>query len=253
MTEQADSLRGGIETCQKALTGELLPHQVDAWGLWEILSQASDKLSGPEEYLLYATLLRLIVATVRLQCRWLRYEADELYVDADMARGKINSLSVRTLSSIFVKSFHPLVEMERMTLKALDLGKKHWDELAGRGVLDFASPEMFMTYQRGSEAESQVLKEVRFQELLEDLMKEFLSSDDGSDVSYESFISRRGSAGFPEMVTRSYLVSFLVSQRRLSLKADGTGLLLSKSPVPGDTTQSVAVILRQKRNGTRAN
>jgi len=252
MTGQGDSLRRGIETCQKALSGELLPHQVDAWELWEILSRASDKLSGPEEHLQYAMLLRLIVATVRLQCRWLRYEADELYVDADMARQKIHSLSVRTLSSIFVKSFHPLVEMERMTARALDVGKRHWDELAGRGFQDFASPETFLTYERGSEVESQVLREVRFQELLEDLMKEFLSSDDGSDVPYESFISKRGSAGFSEMVTRSYLVSFLVTQRRMSLKANGTGLRLSKIAVPGGTTQSVAVILRQRRDGVHA-
>jgi hypothetical protein len=252
MTEQAGSLRRGIETCQKALSGELLPHQVDAWELWKILSEASDKLSESEEYLLYATLLRLIVATVRLQCRWLRYEADELYVDADMAREKVHSLSVRTLGSIFVKSFHPLVEMERMTLKALEVGKRHWDELAGREIQNFASPEQFLTYQRGSEVESQVLREVRFQELLEDLMKEFPSGDDGSDVSYESFISQRGSAGFSEMVTRSYLVSFLITQRRLSLKADGTGLMLSRTAVPAGTTQSVAVILRQRRDGVHA-
>lgn len=252
MTEQAGLLRRGIETCQKAMSGELLPHQVNAWELWEILSHASDKLSESEEYLLYATLLRLIVATVRLQCRWLRYEADELYVDADLAREKIHSLSVRTLSSIFVKSFHPLVEIERMTARALDLGKRHWEELPGRVAQDYASPEIFLTYQRGSEVESQVLREVRFQELLEGLMKEFLSGDDGSDVSYRSFISKRGSAGFSEMVTRSYLVSFLVSQRRLGLKQDGTELMLSRTAPPAGATQSVAVILRQRRDGARA-
>ncbi len=252
MTEQADALRRGIETCKRALSGELLPHQVNAWELWRALSEASDRLSGPEEYLLYATLLRLIVGVARLQCRWLRYEADELFIDADMAREKIHSLSLRTLRSIFAKSFHPLVEMERMTLKALDAGRKHWEELSGRPFQEFAAPEAFATYGRGSEVELQVVTEVRFEELLDEMMQEFLSMGGGSDLPYEAFISKRGSASFPEMVTRSYLASFLVSQRRLSLRGEGRALVLSGATAEPGATQSVAVILRQRRQGAHA-
>ena len=251
MTEVADSLRRGVFICQRALSGEILPHQVDAWELWETLSGSSDQLSEPEEYLLYASLLRLIVATVRLQCRWLRYEADELYVDSDIAREKISNLSIRALTSIFIKSFHPLTEVEQLTEKALEIGRKHWDELSGERLEGEILPEEFLIYGRGSDAEQGIVQEIRFQELLDDLENEFKAQADGMEIPYLRFISCEGSAGFPEMVTRSYLGSFLISQGKLKLKVNGKDLkVLGGMTGPRERTHSLAVILKRlRRNG----
>jgi hypothetical protein len=246
MVGLAEELRQGVETCEMALSGEVLPHQVDAWKLWETLAASSDRLTEPEEFLLYASLMRMIVATVRLQCRWLRYEADELYVDSDMAREKLNSLSMRILNSLFSKCFHPLVEVEQLTTQALQMGKEHWDELTGDGADDEVSSDQFLSYGRGSEAEKVAVERVPFSELLDGLEEEFLAGVDGSETPYHDFISRGGSAGFPEMVTRAYLGSFLVSLGRLNLVARGSDLKLSRG-VEGlrDTVQSHAVILRK--------
>jgi hypothetical protein len=246
--EIADSLRDAIAKCQMALRGELLPHQVDAWELWEVLSRASDRLSRPEEHLLYASLMKLIVETVRLQCRWLRYEADELYVDSDIAREKMNGLSMRTLNSIFLKSFHPLVEVEQLTERAMQMGKDHWDELP-EGVADeeLIAGE-FMSYDASSAEALSVLQSIRFEDLLDELEREIIeeASRNGNEVPYRDFISRRGSADFPEMVSRSYLGSFLISQGRIGMRTNGSDLRLI--PMTGgemDRTQTLAIILRR--------
>jgi hypothetical protein len=248
----ADSMRDAIETCERALRGEMLPHQVDAWELWGLLSKASDRLEEPEEYLLYASLLRLIVATVRLQCRWLRYEADELYVDSDLARERIAGLSTRTLNSIFLKSFHPIVEMEEMTARALEMGRDHWEELPGERVQEEIAADGLLTYGLGSEAGLMVLQEVTFDQLLAGLERELASEfgNDGGSLPYRDFLTRGGRADFAEMVTRSYLGSFLISQGRIALEADRSGLrLLRDGSDPSGRTQSLAIVLRRLKEG----
>lgn len=252
MSGPADSMRGAIDTCERALRGEILPHQVDAWELWELLSTASDRLEEPEEYLLYASLLRLIVATVRLQCRWLRYEADELYVDSDLARERITRLSTRTLNSMFLKSFHPIVEMDEMTGRALEMGRDHWEELPGERVQEELDAEGILTYGSSSEAGLLVLQEVTFDQLLSGLERELASEFDreGGSLPYRDFLTRGGRADFAEMVTRSYLGSFLISQGRITLEGDGSGLrLLEGGPDASGRTKSLAIVLRKLKEG----
>jgi len=244
MGELVEELRRGAESCRKVLTGEVLPHQVNAWELWETLARASDRLSEPEEYLLYASLMRLIVATVRLQCRWLRYEADELYVDSDIARKRIVSLPLQTLSSILAKSLHPLVELEELTPKALEMGMEHWVELEkARAEVD-AQVDGLLTFGEASSAGGSVVQEVRFQGLLDQLEDEFSEESKAKPVPYLRFISRRGKAPYAETATRSYLTSFLISQGRLGLEMrQGEAFLVAKGEAPPKRGQSVAVVL----------
>ena len=249
MTDIADQLREAIERCEMALRGEVLPHQVDAWDMWETLTNSSDIISGPEEHLLYASLMRLIVETVRLQCRWLRYEADELYVDSDIARGKMESLSMRTLNTIFLKSFHPLVEVEQLTERAMRMGEEHWDGLP-EGTEEGDSPlEEFMRYDASSSEGEFVLQKIRFEELLDEIEREIMkkTSGNGMEVNYGDFISRGGSAEFAEMVSRSYLSSFLISQGRICTRLEGPELLLfpGDGDGKGNRTQTLAIILRK--------
>jgi hypothetical protein len=248
LTDIADSLREAIERCQAALKGEVLPHQVDAWRMWETLSSASEKITEPEEHLLYASLMRLIIETVRLQCRWLRYEADELYVDSDIAREKVNVLSMRTLNSIFLKSYHPIVEVEQLTERAMRMGEEHWEYLSEGGIDEIILGPGFMEYGAQSSEAQLVLQRIRFDELLDELEREIrdMAATNGNEVPYSEFVSRGGSADFTEMVSRSYLGSFLISQGRVGMVANGSDLKL----VPGagtesERTQTLAVILRR--------
>lgn len=251
MTEIADKLREAIGRCEMALRGEILPHQINAWDMWETLTSASDGISEPEEHLLYASLVRLIVETVRLQCRWLRYEADELYVDSDIAREKMESLSMRTLNTIFLKSFHPLVEVEQLTEGAMKMGEDHWNGLPeGIEEGDFPDGE-FIMYDASSAEGEFVLQKISFEELLDGIEREVLEkiSGNGVELNYGDFISRGGSAEFAEMVSRSYLSSFLISQGRLGTRIEGPELVLFPGEGDGkDRTQTLAIILR-KRGG----
>jgi hypothetical protein len=248
LTDIADSLREAIERCRAALRGEVLPHQVDAWEMWETLSRASEKITEPEEHLLYASLMRLIIETVRLQCRWLRYEADELYVDSDIAREKVNTLSMRTLNSIFLKSYHPIVEVEQLTERAIRMGTEHWEYLTEGAAEEVFLDPGFLEYDAQSSEARSVLQRIRFDELLDELEREIvdMAATNGNEVPYGEFVSRGGSADFSEMVSRSYLGSFLLSQGRVGMVANGSDLKL----VPGtgaesDRTQTLAIILRR--------
>jgi hypothetical protein len=248
VTDIADSLREAIERCQMALRGEVLPHQVDAWKMWEILSHSSERISEPEEHLLYASLMKLIVETVRLQCRWLRYEADELYVDSDIAREKVNALSMRTINTIFLKSFHPLVEVEQLTERAMAMGEEHWEDLPEGGTEEALAVAEFLRYDASSSEARSVLQRIRFDELLDQLESEIRerASNNGNEVPYSDFISRGGSADFSEMVSRSYLGSFLISQGRIGMMENGSDLrLIPEADEVKERTQTLAVILRR--------
>ena len=93
-----------------------------------------------------------------------------------------------------------------------------------------------------------MLQRVRFDELLDELEREIrdMASTNGNEVPYGEFVSRGGSADFTEMVSRSYLGSFLISQGRIGMRTNGSDLkLIPRASGEMDRTQTLAVILRR--------
>ena len=48
----------------------------------------------------------------------------------EMLEKKLRSLSVKRLGEVFLKSWHPIVEKEQLTLGAIRAGLLYWDQLA---------------------------------------------------------------------------------------------------------------------------
>jgi hypothetical protein len=73
-----------------------------------------------------------------------------------------------------------------------------------------------------------------------------MASTNGNEVPYGEFVSKGGSADFTEMVSRSYLGSFLISQGRIGMVVDGSDLwLVPGVGVESERTQTLAIILRR--------
>ena len=91
-------------------------------------------------------------------------------------------------------------------------------------------------------------QKIRFDELLDGLEREIrdMAATNGNEVPYSEFVSRGGSADFTEMVSRSYLGSFLISQGRVGMVANGSDLkLVPGVSVEAERTQTLAIILRR--------
>jgi hypothetical protein len=248
LAELGDQLREGIDACKQALRGEVLPHEVDTWALWELLSGLSERITDTGDHLLYASLMRHLVATIRLQCEWLRYEADELYVDSDAARGKIASLPLSDLVSMFLRSYHPLMEIEQINNKALTMGREHWRRLGGEHSEDEELPGEFLRYTLDSDAGRSVLNQPQFGELLDSVNSELSQAAGEEGMGYGEFITRQGSSGFEEAVTRGYIVSFLISQGKLEWIEDEEGVRIRPRSGQGNgEIQSLPVIFRKTR------
>ncbi len=250
MSRNTQVLRDGLAKCREALRGEILPHEVDAWEVWETVSELGGDLSEPEDHILYARLMKSLVATIRLQCEWLRYEADELYVDSDIARERVASLPLSRLLSIFLGCFHPLLELEEINEKALEMGREHWLDLSTEGDSEGMDipPSEFRTYDRNDEVARSVFSDIDFDEVLNSLESEFTSRIEGSGIEYDEFVSEQGRLNFNDAVRRSYLSSFLLSQGRLELvdNQGGPKLVKNTNGRKGDT-HSLAIVLRRLR------
>ncbi len=250
MTRSIDVLLDGIRICDEVLRGERLPHQVDIWDLWERVKEASVMPDDIDQMRLYASLARKVVSVLRLQCSWLRYEADELFVGSDIARDTIEKMHLRSIITIFIKSLHPVVEVEQLNTKAVEMGMDHWEELIRFLPIEDMAPGRVEMYRPGSEEASHFVGGPDFEGLVSRIEDEYRDLSSQGKVEYWAFLSRDGTASFAEVVERAFLTSFLLSQGRLSLRDRDGRLLLSK---PNDSqrqiSQSLAVVIRSKTGG----
>ncbi len=248
MTRLKEALREGIEACGEVLRGEKLPHQLDVWQIWRRVEEASRQITEIEEMRLYATLARMVVSVLRLQCRWLRYEADELFVDSDIARDTIEKMHLRSVITIFLKSLHPVVELEQLNARAFEMGMDHWDEITQFEPIGEMQPSEVETYGLGSRETSGFVGGPDFEELVSRIEEEYREKASRGEVEYADFVSKGGGAAFAETVERAFLTSFLISQGKLAVR-ERRGRLLLVKPTGSERqiSESLAVVTRQAR------
>ncbi|MEM1524965.1 MAG: hypothetical protein QW372_00830 [Nitrososphaerales archaeon] len=206
-----------IDLC-KAIERKGDPFEVDVKKSLETLKKYLPHWKFLDELLLDVEALNQLSLIVKLQGEWVKHRASSLYIDPLMVELKIRALAIEQLIEIFIKSWHPIVNIQQIFPSRLKKAMDYWNQLpplkerfrkdevieVSPGVLSLSDLLAL-----------KILSEEEFFEKIHNLRIELESKHDGFD--YWDFITRDS---FEETVIRAYLTSFLISEGYARLKID---------------------------------
>jgi hypothetical protein len=223
-----------IETCVAIENRRFNPFLLDISEALSIIRRHSSHLRTLDDHLLDMRAITSVARVVGLQSANLRFQSSSLFVDPGMVRQKLDTLSREQLAEFLLLSWHPIVELEQLTLDSTKEAKEYWDKMLSffdrRKRLQlgpFATPSATDLEEL---AKQRVVEEKAYTRKMQDLWKELKETASKEKVDYWSFVQR---PDFAQTIVRAQLVSFLVSYGYANLQKTAKGMFLVPNESPG--------------------
>ena len=215
LKEAREALERIIASCEAVEAGRIGPFSIPIEEHIELVRELFPLWEEPEDLGLDARAVEAISGVIEAQSEWVKKRSTRLYRDPFLLEERIRELSPEALVAIFLKAWHPVVELEQMTPLSLERAVKYWSELPYREEAELEREEALPGAPPEVE-EGEVLTE-EMQEAMEELWEELRRRARGGSVRYWDFIT---ADTYAETVRRAYLVSFLITYGYVSLEVD---------------------------------
>jgi len=201
-----------IDLCKSVEERSLDPFLVDINDVIKIVREYFPEWESIDEFSLDAEAINRLASVIKLQSDWVRHRSTSLYTDPFLIEEKLRKLSRENLASLFLKAWHPIVEMEQISSYGLSEAIKYWQSLLPLNErwtkTEFTETELGAT-SREEMIKQQIMAEKAFTEELETFWKELRQKvGENEKIAYWDFV---GSDTYEETVRRAYLTSFLVT------------------------------------------
>lgn len=210
-----------ISTCLVVERRSSDPFAVQVKEVLETLRRYLPHWTVFEDFTLDAEALNRVASIVQLQGKWIKERSTSLYVDPLLIELKVKMMTREQLTSVFARSWHPIVEMEGLTQKRVDDAVRYWNQLLSLDEKRLRLPTPSRTL--GSTTVEELLKlrilsEDSFNALLQSFWEE-LKGRTGVDerILYWEFVL---APTFEETIYRAYLTSFLVTYGYAAMEVD---------------------------------
>jgi hypothetical protein len=210
-----------IELCRSVESSSANPFDVDIKEKILLLKSRLPEWRFLNELLVDSEALLELTQIVKLQDEWLKHRASSLYIDPLLIQLKVKLLPKEALTEAFVKSWHPVAQVDQISPKGLERAFVYWRDLAPMAE---RFKDEFSNYgvKPGSVDYEElvslgVFTPSQFEQGLKDLHEELLEKSNGEWIDYMEFIE---SPEFETRVLRAYLLSFLISEGRASLRTE---------------------------------
>jgi hypothetical protein len=192
--------------------------------------------------------MQQLVAIVKLQDQWIKHRASALYIDPLLLELKIQLISREELAESFAKCWHPIAQLDQLTARGLEKAFVYWRELVPFSerfkdrLGNFGQAAGLIGLE---ELESlSIFTKEEFASRLSAITKELVEKTDGKEIDYRGFIQGKDPE---ETALRGYLVAFVVTEGRATLRVDPLTEQIFISLIQGkadDETKSVAIVVR---------
>lgn len=223
-----------IETCAAIENRRFNPFLLDVSEALSIIRRHSTHLRTLDDHLLDMRAITSVARVVGLQSANLRFQSSSLFVDPTMVKQKLETLSREQLAEFLLLSWHPVVELEQLTLDSTKEAKGYWDKMLTffdrRKRLQlgpFATPSSANLEEL---ARQRVVEEKAYTRKMQDLWNELKEKAGKGKVDYWEFVQ---TTDFSQTIARAQLVSFLVSYGYASLQKTSMEMFLIPNESPG--------------------
>jgi len=232
-------LRELIETCEAIGERKFNPFFLDVGLAVETLRRYFPFWESLDDHCLDAETIKDLAEVLGLQKSQLRYLSSALYTTPEMLERKFRVLSLKRLGEIFLKSWHPIVEREQLTVDGIREGRSYWNQLLSyeerrkKRVLGKAAQPTAADLD--SLVKSGIMTREDFAKNLRRLWEELgAETARNGHVEYWAFVRRDT---YQETVQRAYFVSFLLTYGFAKMLRDGAKMKLVSLATP---TEKVA-------------
>ncbi len=237
-----------IELCRTIQSSSVNPFQVDIREKLLLLRKHLPEWGVIDVMLKDSEAMQQLVAIVKLQDQWIKYRASSLYIDPLLLELKIQLISKEELAESFVKCWHPIAQLDQLTPRGLEKAFVYWRDLVPfserfkDGLGNVGQPTGVIGLK---ELESlSIFTKEEFEARLNAIYKEFVEKSNGAEIDYRSFIKGESPE---ETALRGYLVAFVVTEGRATIRTDPLTEQIFISVIhgkPEDEAKSVAISIR---------
>jgi hypothetical protein len=201
-----------IEMCRAVEDRGLDPFLVDVDDIISVVREYFPEWESLEDLCLDAETIYHLASVIKLQSEWVKHRSTSLYTDPFLLEDKIRKLDKEALVDIFLKAWHPIVELEQISLHSLKNALSYWHTLAPLNERWREAPleetEIELT-SREELVKEQILADETFAEQLEKFWEELKSrTAEKEKIRYWDFV---GADSYEETIHRAYMTSFMVT------------------------------------------
>ena len=228
-----------ISLCQSIESSSANPFDVDIMEKLQVLKRHLPDWEFLDELLLDSEALYELAQIVKLQDQWLKGKATSLYIDPLLVQLKVKLLSRQALSESFIKSWHPIAQLDQLSPRGLEKAFVYWRDLR---PFSERFKDQFSTYgARPGVVDYQdlidlgIFTQEQFDSKMNVVYDELALSSKGDWVDYREFIE---SSEVEKKVTKAYVLAFLISDGRAVVKTDPLTGKISIMALPRRATGS---------------
>jgi hypothetical protein len=210
-----EKLQGIIEMCKPVEERSLDPFLIGIDEAISVIREYFPEWKLPEDLCLDAETVHHLASVIKLQSEWVTHRSTSLYTDPFLLEEKLTRVSKELIVEIFLKAWHPTVELEQISLHSLAEAIRYW-----KGLLPLderwkiISPEKIETglATREELIKQRILRDKAFSEELENFWQELKKmveeKKENDKIRYWDFI---GAETYEETAHRAFMTSFLVT------------------------------------------
>ncbi len=217
-----EKLQRIIEMCKSVEERSLDPFLLDVDETVKTIKAFFPKWKIPEDLCLDAEALHHLASVIKLQSEWVKHRSTSLYTDPFLLTEKLTRIEKEEIVEILFKAWHPIVEMEQISLHSLAEALRYWESLLplNERWQEFQQSEIQTSLATREELiRRRILREKAFSEELESFWRELKDKvkEKGVEgkIRYWDFV---GAETYEKTVRRAFLTSFLVTYGYASLE-----------------------------------
>ncbi len=210
-----EKLQRIIETCKSIEGRSLDPFLVDVKDNIDTVKKYFPEWKIPEDLCLDAETIHQLASVIKLQSEWVKHRSTTLYADPFLLDEKIRRLEKVDIVRTFVKVWHPIVELEQVSIQSLAEALRYWESLVPLNERwnEMAPTEIGSgTATREELVNQRILRDKTFSQELDnfwqELKNEVAKKGENGKIRYQSFVYAET---YKETVNRAFMTSFLVT------------------------------------------
>ena len=219
-----EKLQRIIEMCVAIENHTVDPFLLNVDDIVKVVQEYFPHWDKPEELNLDSEVISHLASVIKLQSEWVKHRSTSLYTDPFLLEEKIMQATKDEMLNVFLAAWHPVVELEQISLHSLAEALRYWDGLLPLKERwpELTVPEVSIgTTSRDELLSQRILGDKVFSEELEsywhELKAKVKENGAGGKMLYWDFI---GADTYEETVQRAFLTSFLVTYGYATLEID---------------------------------